>query len=89
MATSLAVRITTLQTEIAAQRKLILRQMEQIDKQQAVLDVQFRRIADIQGELDLVKATVRRAAAAFAATLIDPQRHVAPSVDSAVSGPAF
>ena len=72
MATALATRITNLQSEVSGQLKLIHRQMEQIEKQQAVLDVQFRRIADIQAELDLVKSTVRRAATTFAALLIDP-----------------
>ena len=73
MATALALRIATLQTEVREQRALIQDQKAQIAKQQAVLDVQFRRIADIQAELDLVKATVRAAAPTFAATLLGAQ----------------
>ena len=68
--TSIDVRIESLQTEVRQQRQLIHKQMEQIEKQQAVLDVQFRRIADIQSELDLVKATVRLAAPTLAAALL-------------------
>ena len=68
--TSLTLRIESLQTEVRQQRHLIHAQREQIGKQQAVLDVQFQRIADIQAELDLVKATVRLAAPTFAASLI-------------------
>jgi hypothetical protein len=73
MATALATRITDLQTAVERQRKLIHAQTAQIEKQQMALDVQFARIADIQAELVLVKATVRHAAPAFAATLIGPQ----------------
>ena len=72
MATALATRITHLQAVVEKQRKLIHTQATQIDRQQATLDVQFARIADIQAELDLVKATVCRAAPAFAAALIGP-----------------
>ena len=63
-------QIESLQVEVRQQRQLIHTQMEQIEKQRAVLDVQFQRIADIQAELDLVKATVRLAAPTFAAALI-------------------
>ena len=45
--TSLTLRIESLQTEVRQQRHLIHAQKEQIGKQQAVLDVQFQRIADI------------------------------------------
>jgi len=85
--TSLTLRIESLQTEVGQQRHLIRAQMGQIAKQQAVLDVQFRRIADIQAELDLVKATVRLAAPAFAASLIGPARSVSSALtsDSAAS----
>jgi hypothetical protein len=85
--TSLTLRIESLQTEVRQQRHLIRAQMGQIAKQQAVLDVQFRRIADIQAELDLVKATVRLAAPTFAAALIGPARHVSSALtsDSAAS----
>jgi hypothetical protein len=76
--TSLTLRIESLQTEVRQQKHLIHAQMEQIAKQQAVLDVQFRRMADIQAELDLVKATVRLASPTFAASLIGR----APSVSS-------
>jgi hypothetical protein len=58
----LSVRVLALQTEVSDQRQLIRKQMEQLDKQQSVLDVQFRRMADIQAELDLVKAALRHAA---------------------------
>lgn len=68
--TSIALRIASLQTDVRQQRHLIHVQMEQMQRQQAVLDVQFQRIADIQAELDLVKATVRLAAPTFAASLI-------------------
>ena len=85
MATALATRITNLQNEVSGQLKLIHRQMEQIEKQQAVLDVQFRRIADIQAELDQVRATVRRAATTFAALLIDPQHHASAGASSSPS----
>ena len=71
MATNtLTLRIESLQTEVRQQRHLIHTQMKQIEKQQAVLDVQFQRIADIQAELDLVKATVRLAVPTFAASLL-------------------
>jgi hypothetical protein len=62
MATTLSARILALELEVLQQRKLIPQQMEQLRKQQSVLDVQFRRMADIQAELDLVKATLRHAA---------------------------
>ena len=68
--TSLTLRIESLQAEVRQQRHLIHTQMEQIGRQQAVLDVQFQRIAEIQAELDLVKATVRLAAPTIAASLI-------------------
>ena len=85
--TSLTLRIESLQTEVRQQRHLIRAQMEQIGKQQAVLDVQFRRIADIQAELDLVKATVRLAAPTFAAALIGraPRVYSATSSDGATT----
>jgi len=70
MATAIAPRAQTLRSEVGHQRKLIDRQTSQIERQQAVLDVQFQRMADIQAELDLVKATVRLAAPMFAAVLI-------------------
>ena len=70
MASTLASRLAALQTEVTQQRQLVQRQIEQIDKQQGVLDIQFRRIADIQAELDLVKAAIRLAAPTIAATLI-------------------
>ena len=79
--TSLTLRIESLQTEVRQQTHLIHAQMKQIGKQQEVLDVQFQRIADIQAELDLVKATVRLAAPTFAAALIGR----APRVSSATS----
>jgi hypothetical protein len=80
--TSLTLRIESLQAEVRQQRHLIHTQMEQIGKQQAVLDVQFRRIADIQAELDLVKATVRLAAPTFAASLIGRAPSVAVAAGS-------
>ena len=67
---SVTTRLAALQLEVRQQRELIQQQLRQIDKQQAVLDVQFRRIADIQAELDLVKATVRLAAPEHAARLM-------------------
>ena len=70
MATTVEFQIATLQTEVTRQRQLVERQINLIYKQQAALDIQFRRIADIQAELDLVKATVRLAAPTFAAALI-------------------
>ena len=74
---SIALRIESLQTDVRQQLLLIRAQMEQIAKQQAALDVQFRRIADIQAELDLVKATVRLAAPSFASALIGIARPMA------------
>ena len=68
--TTINLQIEALQTEVRQQRQLIHAQMEQIEKQRAVLDVQFQRIADIQAELHLVKPTVRLAAPTFAAALI-------------------
>ena len=65
MATALSTRIATLQTEVDRQRDLI-------HHQQTTLDVQFKRIADIQAELDLVKATVRLAAPEHAARYLGP-----------------
>lgn len=83
MATALAIRIAALQTEVRQQRDLIQGQKEQIGKQQAVLDIQFRRIADIQAELDVVKAAVRAAAPAFATALSGAQPgHVTVSLES-------
>jgi hypothetical protein len=70
MATTLAIRFTAIQVEVDRQRRLIHQQMEHIERQQGVLNVQFRRIAEIQAELDLVKATVRLAAPTFAGALI-------------------
>jgi len=70
MATTLALRIASLQTEVRLQKTLIHTQMQQIEKQQGALDVQFRRIADIQAELDLVKATVCLVAPSIAASLL-------------------
>jgi hypothetical protein len=70
MATLLALRISALQTDVRQQRALIEAQKVQIAKQQSVLDIQFRRIADIQAELDMVKAAVRAAAPAVAAPFI-------------------
>ena len=70
MASTLAFRLSALQTEVTQQRQLVQRQIDQIDKQQSVLDIQFRRIADIQAELDLVKAAVRLVAPTIAASLI-------------------
>ena len=67
---SVTTRLTALQIEVRQQRELVQRQLLQIEKQQSVLDVQFRRIADIQAELDLVKATVRLAAPEHAARLM-------------------
>jgi len=69
MASTLGLRLTALQTEVTQQRQLVQRQIGQIDKQQAVLDIQFRRIADMQAELDLVKAAVRLVAPTIAASL--------------------
>jgi hypothetical protein len=55
-------RFVALQIEVQQQRELIQQKLRQSDKHQSILAVQFRRIADIQAELDLVKATVRLAA---------------------------
>ena len=79
MATTLTLRIASLQAEVRLQKTLIDTQMQQIQEQQGTLDVQFRRIADIQAELDLVKATVRLAAPTFAAALLG---HAPASVSS-------
>jgi hypothetical protein len=89
MATVLAIRIAALQTEVRQQRDLIQGQKEQIGKQQAVLDIQFRRIADIQAELDLVKATVRAAVPAFAAALSGAQSGRTPVAPDSSSRPLF
>jgi hypothetical protein len=62
--------LDTLQSELAAHRALTQKHAAQMNKQQAVLDVQFQRIADIQAELDLVKAIVRSLAPRLAARLI-------------------
>ena len=70
MATTLAMRLAWFATELNHQRAVIRAQTSQIERQQTVLDVQFRRIADIQAELDLLKATVRLAAPAVAARLL-------------------
>jgi len=67
MAITLTIRIATLQTEVRQQRDLIQQQRKLLNNQQASLDVQFKRIAEIQAELDLVKATVRLAAPEHAA----------------------
>ena len=72
MASTLTSRLAALQLDVTQQRELIRQQIFQIDKQQAALDVQFRRIADIQAELDLVKAAVRLAAPEHAARLLGP-----------------
>ena len=68
MDTAPAFRSADLEIELHEQRRLIERQMVQIDRQQVILDVQFRRIADIQAELDregrdaACRADVRRRA---------------------------
>ena len=69
MATAPAFCFADLEIELHEQRRLIERPMVQIDRQQVILDVQFRRIADIQAELDLVKAAMRRVAPTFAVAL--------------------
>jgi hypothetical protein len=83
---SIVLRIESLQTDVRQQLQLIRGQMEQIAKQQAALDVQFRRIADIQAELDVVKATVRLVAPSFASALIGIAR---PMVSLSASDPSI
>ena len=63
---------TQLGAEVRQHRVLIEHQRGLIDKQQAFLDVQFRRIADMQAELDLMKATMRLAAPLQAARFFGP-----------------
>ncbi len=75
MAVTPAGRLIAFQSEIHLLHKLVHRQAEQIEKQQAVLAVQFERIAAIQAELDLVKATVRMAAPVFAGRLLGARPH--------------
>ena len=70
---SFTTTLAALQREVKQQLALVQQQTRQIDEQQSVLDVQFRRMADIQAELDLVKATVRLAAPEHAARLIGLQ----------------
>ncbi len=70
MAVTSAGRMIAFQSEIRLLHQLIRQQAEQLEKQQAVLAVQFERIAAIQAELDLVKATVRIAAPAVAGRLL-------------------
>lgn len=70
MASTLTHQIAALQNEIRRQRDIMTQHKDLADQQQSVLNIQFRRIADIQAELDLVKATVRLAAPGIAATLI-------------------
>ena len=70
MALALTAHIAALQTEVRQQRNLIQQQCTLVERQQTTLDVQFRRIADIQSELDLVKATVRLASPEHAARLL-------------------
>ena len=55
MALPLTTRIVALQAEVRRQKELL-------QTQQTILGVQFTRIADIQAELDLIKAAVRLAA---------------------------
>ena len=55
---------------------------EQIEKPEAALAVQFRRIADMKAELDQVKATVRRRADLCCAT---DRSSTHPSPDAATS----
>jgi hypothetical protein len=62
-----------LEAELCQECELVEKQRYQIERHQKVLDVQFRRMADIQAELDLVKATVRLAAPTFATVLIGRQ----------------
>ena len=76
MASTLA-RRRALEREETQQRQLLQRQIEQINKQQDVLDVQFRRLVEIQGELDLVQATVRLAAPTIAAASLNGLRDTA------------
>lgn len=59
MASSLAARLSVLELAFVEQGKLLDQHARQIERQQTSLDVQFRRIADIQAELDVVHATVR------------------------------
>ena len=85
MATSVTNRLVALQFEVRQQRALIQQQIQQIEKQQSVLDVQFRRIAEIQAELDIVKATVRLAAPEHAAKLMGlPPRKATPALPLAL-----
>ena len=76
---SFASSLAELRRDVQQQVELVQRQTRLIDTQQAVLDVQFRRIADIQAELDLVKATVRLAAPEHAARFIGLARPAASS----------
>jgi hypothetical protein len=73
---NLTTRFIALQIEVQQQRQLLQQKLRQSDKHQSILDVQFRRIADIQAELDLVKATVRLAAPQHAAKLLGLSRAV-------------
>jgi hypothetical protein len=73
MATTPAVGMTALRAEVIQQRELVHTQREQLYTQQAVLDAQSQRIAEIQAELDLVKATARLAMPTSSETLIVPQ----------------
>ncbi len=70
MAVASASQTTAFRSEIYRLHRLVNKQAEQIEKQQAVLDVQFQRIAAIQAELDLVKATVRLVAPVLGARLL-------------------
>ncbi len=70
MASLCKVQIAALQNEARHQRDVLRQHQELVDSQQTVLKIQFRRMADIQAELDLVKATLRLAAPGLAAALI-------------------
>ena len=52
----------TLQAELQEQRRELDEQRHQMRRQQREMDTQFRRIADLQAELDGVKAMLLRQA---------------------------
>jgi hypothetical protein len=58
MPTHIGIRLTAVQGELDEQRQLIQRQIDQNERQKGLLTIQFRRIAEIQTELDLVKIAV-------------------------------
>lgn len=53
-------KANTMRAELREQRRVIEQQRLELDRQQRRIDIQFRRTADVQAEVDLLKALLLR-----------------------------